>query len=60
MFFNILKISGKLNGSIIAFGASEFFACAALLIITIIVSSVMPILIIGKKKIKDMLQEMEL
>lgn len=60
LFFNILKISGKLNGSIIAFGASEVFACAALLIITIIVSSVMPILIIGKKKIKDMLREMEL
>lgn len=60
LFFNILKISGKLNGSIVAFGTNEFCSCAAWLIITIIVSSVMPILIIGKKKIKDMLREMEL
>ena len=60
LFFNILKISGKLNGSIVAFGTNEFCSCAAWLIITIIVSSVMPILIIGKNKIKDMLREMEL
>jgi hypothetical protein len=60
IFYNLMKLCGKLDGSIISFGKDEATACAVIIILTLIASAIMPTLIIGKSETKDILREEEM